>query len=227
MLEMKETAFICRNATHKSLILMDELGRATSNEDGVAIAWAVSEFLLVKRAFTFFVTHYPQLSSLADVYPNVQNQHLGATISAERSGEIRYTHKIMPGPCIMSTDYGVEMAATCGWPADIVKEVGTISKNDNLLIFVKTRVLALIFCHFCWEIVLFHCKARLLRTHVQKKLPDSGALCRHHPSGNMKTAEVRKKAENALQEISKHLVALKDSEGRLTNGAKRKYLQVR
>lgn len=49
MLEMKETAFICNNATNRSLILIDELGRATSNEDGVAIAWAVSEFLLVKR----------------------------------------------------------------------------------------------------------------------------------------------------------------------------------
>ena len=74
MLEMKETAFILENATDRSLILIDELGRATSNEDGVAIAWAVSEFLLVRRAMTFFVTHYPQLSRLADVYPNVQNQ---------------------------------------------------------------------------------------------------------------------------------------------------------
>ena len=67
MLEMKETAFICRNAGPKSLILIDELGRATSNEDGVAIAWSVSEFLLAKRAMTFFVTHYPQLVNLAEL----------------------------------------------------------------------------------------------------------------------------------------------------------------
>ena len=70
--EMKETAMICNNTTERSLFLLDELGRATSNEDGVAIAWAVSEFLLTKRAMTFFVTHHPQISKLAEVYPNVQ-----------------------------------------------------------------------------------------------------------------------------------------------------------
>ena len=117
MQEMKDTAFICRNATDRSLILIDELGRATSNEDGVAIAWAVAEFMLVKRAMTFFVTHYPQLCRLADVYPNVQNQHLGAIIEEEG---VRYMHVIMPGPCQMSADYGIEMAGTCGWHRDIV-----------------------------------------------------------------------------------------------------------
>ena len=59
LLEMKETAFICNSTTDKSLFLLDELGRATSNEDGVAVAWSVSEYLLTKRAMTFFVTHYP------------------------------------------------------------------------------------------------------------------------------------------------------------------------
>jgi len=125
MQEMKDTAFICRNATDKTLILIDELGRATSNEDGVAIAWAVGEFLLLKRAMTFFVTHYPQLCRLAEVYPNVQNQHLGA-IAEEESGEVRYMHKIMPGPCQMSLDYGVEMAATCGWQRDVVEMVSSL-----------------------------------------------------------------------------------------------------
>jgi DNA mismatch repair protein MSH4 len=123
MLEMKETAFICRSATSKSLILIDELGRATSNEDGVAIAWAVSEFLLSKRAMTFFVTHYPQLSKLSDVYSGVQNQHMGASITNAESGEVCYSHKILPGPCKMSSDYGVEMSASCGWPDDVVRAV--------------------------------------------------------------------------------------------------------
>lgn len=125
MQEMKDTAFICRHATDKSLILIDELGRATSNEDGVAIAWAVAEFLLVKRAMTFFVTHYPQLCRLADVYPNVQNQHLGA-IAEESSGEIRYLHKILPGSCKMSADYGIEIAATCGWDFSLIEMVGIL-----------------------------------------------------------------------------------------------------
>lgn len=123
MLEMKETAFICSNATEKSLVLLDELGRATSNEDGVTIAWAVAEFLLMKGAMTFFVTHYPQLSQLSKVYPSVQNQHLSASISTEGTGNIRYTHKLTPGPCTAIPDYGIEMATSCGWPADVVESV--------------------------------------------------------------------------------------------------------
>lgn len=125
MLEMKETAFICSNASDKSLVLLDELGRATSNEDGVTIAWAVSEFLLKKGAMTFFVTHYPQLCQLSQVYPSVQNQHLKASISTGGAGEIRYTHKLTSGPCTASPDYGVEMATSCGWPVDVVEDVST------------------------------------------------------------------------------------------------------
>jgi DNA mismatch repair ATPase MutS len=123
MLEMKETAFICSNATEKSLVLLDELGRATSNEDGVGIAWAVSEFLLKKRAMTFFVTHYPQLCQLSQVYPSVQNQHLNASVSTKDTGDIRYTYKLTNGQCPATTDYGVEMAASCGWPEDVVNDV--------------------------------------------------------------------------------------------------------
>jgi len=116
----QETATICANATNKSLILIDELGRATSNEDGVAIAWAISEFLLVKRSMTFFVTHYTQLSNLIKYYPNVQNQHMSSTTNGDN---LMYTHKIMPGSCKMASDYGVEMAQLCGWPIEIVEEV--------------------------------------------------------------------------------------------------------
>jgi DNA mismatch repair ATPase MutS len=123
MLEMKETAFICRNAGPKSLILIDELGRATSNEDGVAIAWSVSEFLLAKRAMTFFVTHYPQLAKLSEVYSGVQNQHMGASICNKHNGEVSYSHKLVPGVCSVSSDYGVEMATSCGWPDDVVESV--------------------------------------------------------------------------------------------------------
>lgn len=125
MQEMKETAFICNQCTDRSLILIDELGRATSNEDGVAVAWSVSEFLLVKKALTFFVTHYPQLTRLADVYSNVQNQHLGTVINGSSNDEIQFTHKVLPGPCSVSADYGIEMATTCGWPVDVIREVST------------------------------------------------------------------------------------------------------
>ncbi len=120
LMEMKEVAFICRNAGPKSLVLIDELGRATSNEDGVAIAWAVSEYLRTKGTSTFFVTHYPQLTKLADVYPGVWNQHMGASL-AKNGGGVLYSHTIQDGPCQMSSDYGVEIAVTCGWPREVVE----------------------------------------------------------------------------------------------------------
>lgn len=123
MLEMKETAFICNNVSAGSLILLDELGRATSNEDGVAIAWAVSEFLLSKKAMTFFVTHYSQLCQLSNVYPTVQNQHLKASLAEGDSRSIQYSHKVSPGPCSVTPDYGVAMATCCGWPTDVVENV--------------------------------------------------------------------------------------------------------
>jgi DNA mismatch repair protein MSH4 len=133
MLEMKETALICNHATEGSLVLVDELGRATSNEDGVAIAWSVSEYLLKKRAMTFFVTHYPQLSRLGDIYPNVQNMHLEASVSKGSDGEIRYTHKVKAGPCKVSTDYGVELAAACGWPSDVLQNARNVESNVETL----------------------------------------------------------------------------------------------
>lgn len=123
MLEMKETAFICRNATPESLILIDELGRATSNEDGVAIAWAVSERLLQNNALTFFVTHYPQVTALDKMYSSVQNQHMEASVGDGEGGEICYTHKITGGPCSVSTSYGLELAYACGWGDDVLSEV--------------------------------------------------------------------------------------------------------
>ena len=124
MLEMKETAAICSNAGPKSLILVDELGRATSNEDGIAIAWAVSEYLISKHAMSFFVTHYPQLYRLSNIYPTAQNQHLEATTtSGDENAELCYKHKVTPGPCTVASDYGVHMALSCGWPADVSASV--------------------------------------------------------------------------------------------------------
>lgn len=195
LMEMKETAFICNSTTEKSLFLIDELGRATSNEDGVAVAWAVSEFLLTKRAITFFVTHYPQISKLASVYPNVQNQHLGSQITSppnnQNGSNISYSHKIMPGPCTASGDYGVEMSVSCGFPHDVV---------DN---------------------------ARKVRREVQEKMPGAD-LCEHDDDNlDPNFAEHRRNAQKILCDISKHLTALKESDGRLSSDAKRIFLQVR
>jgi len=133
MLEMKETAFICNNASRGSLVLLDELGRATSNEDGIAIAWAVSEFLITKKAMTFFVSHYPQICRLDQIYPVVQNHHLAASVVADSSNSITYTHKVTTGPCSVSAEYGVEMANSCGWPVDVVEDVSTGIDTTTLI----------------------------------------------------------------------------------------------
>lgn len=84
--EMSETAFILDTCTSKSLVLIDELGRGTTNEEGVAIAWAVSEELVQRRAYTCFATHYHDLSALVRLYPRCWSYHLSATV-----GEVRAT----------------------------------------------------------------------------------------------------------------------------------------
>lgn len=131
LLEMKETAFICNHATERSLVLIDELGRATSNDDGVAISWAVCEYLLKKRCLTFFVTHYPQLTRLCDSYPHrVQNVHMVATVGGRNlEGDIHYTHRLQTGACPVSMDYGVELAVACGWPLEVVQVASQIQKE--------------------------------------------------------------------------------------------------
>lgn len=196
LMEMKETAFICNSTTEKSLFLLDELGRATSNEDGVAVAWAVSEYLLSKRAITFFVTHYPQLSKLASVYPNVQNQHLVSNITPSPNNQdgssINYTHKIMPGPCMACSDYGVEMSVSCGFPEDVVNN------------------------------------ARRIRCQVQEKMPGSD-LCEHYDNDDTlspNVVELRRNAQKILCVLAQHLTAVKESEGKLNNDAKRLFLQA-
>lgn len=139
MLEMKETAFICNSSNSRSLVLVDELGRATSNEDGVAIAWATCEYLLKKQAITFFVSHYPQLTRMAETYPQlVQNVHLSASVARATGendiGEIRYTHKVQAGACCVSADYGVELAAHCGWPWKEVRAASDVHGNVESLL---------------------------------------------------------------------------------------------
>ena len=135
MLEMKETAVICDAVTESSLVLMDELGRATSNEDGVAIAWSVSEHLLASGAIVFFASHYSQMTEFADKHAGAQNLHLQSSISA--NGGIGYSHLVVKGPCTTSVDYGVELASGCGWIPAVV-ECAHLFERDLGAILVET-----------------------------------------------------------------------------------------
>ncbi|RXM92782.1 MutS protein-like 4 [Acipenser ruthenus] len=85
MVEMKEISYIIHNASDRSLIIIDELGRGTSAEEGIGICHAVCEFLLNFRAFTLFATHFLELCQLEALYPNVENHHMGVTLTRSAS----------------------------------------------------------------------------------------------------------------------------------------------
>ncbi len=115
MVEMTETANILHNATDRSLVLLDEIGRGTSTYDGLALAWATAGHLARQlRAFTLFATHYFELTSLAEELPGTENVHLAAT---EHQGSIVFLHSVQPGPA--SQSYGIQVARLAGVP-DIV-----------------------------------------------------------------------------------------------------------
>ncbi|MDD3336549.1 MAG: DNA mismatch repair protein MutS [Eubacteriales bacterium] len=118
MVEMSETAGILRNATSKSLIILDEIGRGTSTFDGLAIAWAVVEYLLDKKkvgAKTLFATHYHELSELEGRFPGVKNYCITVM---EHGEDVIFLRKIIPGGADKS--YGVHVARLAGIPAPVV-----------------------------------------------------------------------------------------------------------
>jgi len=116
MVEMTETANILHNATARSLVLMDEVGRGTSTFDGLSLAWAAAVHLVSRlRAFTLFATHYFELTRLPDQFPQAANVHLDAT---EYNDHIVFLHTIQEGPA--SRSYGLQVAKLAGIPAPVV-----------------------------------------------------------------------------------------------------------
>ncbi|MCQ4349076.1 DNA mismatch repair protein MutS [Pseudomonas stutzeri] len=111
MVEMSETASILHNASERSLVLMDEVGRGTSTFDGLSLAWAAAEHLARLRAFTLFATHYFELTVLPESEPVVANVHLDA---AEHKERIVFLHHVLPGPA--SQSYGLAVAQLAGVP---------------------------------------------------------------------------------------------------------------
>jgi len=114
MVEMTETAAILHNATPRSLVLLDEIGRGTATFDGLSIAWAVAEYLHDSPehcAKTLFATHYHELTELAERLPGAQNYQITAT---EREGEVVFLHRLERGSA--SKSYGIEVARLAGMP---------------------------------------------------------------------------------------------------------------
>jgi DNA mismatch repair protein MutS len=130
MVEMMETANILHNATHNSLVLMDEIGRGTSTFDGLSLAWACGLHLAEKvNAFTLFATHYFELTSLPDAVKGTVNVHLDAT---EHNDSIVFLHAVQEGPA--SQSYGLQVAKLAGIPKDVValakKELRRLEQNN-------------------------------------------------------------------------------------------------
>jgi len=118
MLEMTETANILNNATDRSLVLMDEVGRGTSTFDGLSLAWACAAFIATKiRAFTLFATHYFELTSLSAEAPGVVNVHVEAV---EHGDRLVFLHSVKEGPANQS--YGLQVAALAGIPKSVTAQ---------------------------------------------------------------------------------------------------------
>jgi DNA mismatch repair protein MutS len=118
MVEMSEAANILHNATAKSLILLDEIGRGTSTFDGLSLAWAVARDIVTRvRAFTLFATHYFELTTLAAEIEGCANVHLDAT---EHGDGIVFLHAVKDGPANRS--YGLQVAQLAGVPIRVIGE---------------------------------------------------------------------------------------------------------
>jgi DNA mismatch repair protein MutS len=124
MVEMVEAAEILNHATHRSLLILDEIGRGTSTYDGLSLAWAIVEYLhnhprLKPR--TLFATHYHELTGLAGLLPGVANFNVDV---ADEGGQVTFLHRIVPGGADRS--YGIHVAQLAGLPRDVIDRANEI-----------------------------------------------------------------------------------------------------
>jgi DNA mismatch repair protein MutS len=144
MVEMTESAAILHNATEKSLVLMDEVGRGTSTFDGLALAWSISRHLVEKnRSMSLFATHYFELTRLALEYKEVANVHLDAV---EHKDTVVFLHAVEEGPA--SQSYGLQVAGLAGVPKAVIRqakrylqllEESSITRGNQADLFARTQ----------------------------------------------------------------------------------------
>jgi len=125
MVEMSETANILNNATERSLIILDEIGRGTSTLDGVSIAWSVGEYINERiRAKTLFATHFYELTELADMLDSVKCYNVSIK---EVADEIFFIRKVVEGRG--SKSYGIQVAKLAGLPEEVIESAKTVLKR--------------------------------------------------------------------------------------------------
>lgn len=138
MVEMTETAVILNTATPRSLIVLDEIGRGTATYDGLALAWAVVEYIHAhKRAKTLFATHYHELTELAEQLDGVRN----LSVSVKEAGDrIIFLRKVEPGKADRS--YGIEVARLAGLPLPVIERAREVLKLHEKTGHVVTEELS-------------------------------------------------------------------------------------
>ena len=141
MLEMTETSNILINATEKSLIILDEIGRGTATFDGMSIAAAVAEYIHSRiKAKTLFATHYHEITQLAAKHPGMKNLNV---LVKEEGDQVTFLHKIVDGTADKS--YGIQVAKLAGLPKEVVERAkqiyNTLEMVENDLSKIKTQKL--------------------------------------------------------------------------------------
>ncbi len=127
LVEMQEAANILNNATPKSLILLDEIGRGTSTFDGISIAWAITEYIHENKdvaAKTIFATHYHELNELAEIYPRIKNYKVEVR---EYDDKVIFLHKVNPGRADHS--YGIQVGQMAGLPKFVTNRAKEVLTN--------------------------------------------------------------------------------------------------
>jgi DNA mismatch repair protein MutS len=125
MVEMQEAANILNNATRRSLVILDEIGRGTSTFDGLSIAWAVVEYIHERiGAKTLFATHYHHLTELEQLLPRIKNYHIAVK---EQGSDIIFLRKIMPGS--IDKSYGIHVARLAGLPREVIENASQVLRR--------------------------------------------------------------------------------------------------
>jgi DNA mismatch repair protein MutS len=127
LVEMQEAANILNNATNRSLILLDEIGRGTSTFDGISIAWAITEYLHENpkvAAKTLFATHYHELNEMAEIFPRIKNMRVEVK---EYGDKVIFLHKVSSGSADHS--YGIQVAQMAGLPTFVTNRAKEILNN--------------------------------------------------------------------------------------------------
>ncbi|MBI9076774.1 MAG: DNA mismatch repair protein MutS [Desulfatibacillum sp.] len=142
MVEMQETANILNNVTHRSLVILDEIGRGTSTFDGLSIAWAVAEYLHDLKGHgvkTLFATHYHELTDLTKTHPRVKNFNIAVN---EWNDEIIFLHSLVEGGTNKS--YGIQVARLAGIPVSVIKRskqvLQTIEDSEEARVAYSVKV---------------------------------------------------------------------------------------